>query len=94
MNPHDILIKTAALFPDQEILISPEKRLTARELLDRSIRIANALLALGLKKGDRVGVLLTNSHQSVECFCGITCAGLVRVPLNMRNSSRDIFHPE
>lgn len=89
MNPNDILIKTAALFPDREILISPEKRLTASELLDRSFRIANALLDLGLKKGDKVGVLLTNSHQSVECFCGITSAGMARVPLNMRNSARE-----
>ncbi|WP_373510276.1 AMP-binding protein [Thiocapsa sp.] len=89
MNPNDILIKTAALFPDQEILISPEKRLTSKELLDRSSRIANALLDLGLKKGDKVGVLLTNSYQSVESFCGITSAGMVRVPLNMRNSARE-----
>jgi long-chain acyl-CoA synthetase len=89
MNPIDILIKTAALFPDQEILISPEKRLTARELLDRTFRLANALLGLGLKKGDKVGVLLTNSCQSVESFDGITAAGMVRVPLNMRNSGRE-----
>ncbi|MBE3144843.1 MAG: AMP-binding protein, partial [Planctomycetes bacterium] len=89
MNPNDILIKTAALFPDKEILISPEKRLTARELLDRTFRLANALLDLGLKKGDKVGVLLTNSYQSVESFCGITAAGMVRVPLNMRNSGRE-----
>jgi acyl-CoA synthetase (AMP-forming)/AMP-acid ligase II len=83
------LIKTAARFPDREILVSPEKRMTARELLDRSFRIANALLDLGLKKGDKVGVLLTNSHQSVESFSGITAAGMARVPLNMRNSSRE-----
>jgi acyl-CoA synthetase (AMP-forming)/AMP-acid ligase II len=89
MNPNDILIKTAALFPDKEILISPEKRLTASELLNRSFRIANALLDLGLKKGDKVGVLLTNSYQSVESFNGITAAGMVRVPLNMRNSARE-----
>jgi len=89
MNPRDILIKTATLFPDREILVSPEKRLTARELLDRSFRISNALLDLGLKRGDKVGVLLTNSHQSVECFCGIDSAGMARVPLNMRNSARE-----
>jgi acyl-CoA synthetase (AMP-forming)/AMP-acid ligase II len=89
MNPNDILIKAAALFPDQEILISPEKRFTAGELLDRSFRLANALLNLGLQKGDKVGVLLTNSCQSVESFCGITAAGMVRVPLNMRNSGRE-----
>ncbi len=89
MNPNDVLIKTAKLFPDREILVSPEKRMTAREVLDRSNRIANALIGLGLKKGDKVGVLLTNSYQSVEGFNGITAAGLVRVPLNMRNSARE-----
>ncbi len=89
MNPHDVMIKTARLFPDKEILVSPEKRLTAKELLDRSIRISNALLDLGLKKGDKVAVLLTNSYQSVECFCGLDGAGMARVPLNMRNSARE-----
>ncbi|MEW6187075.1 MAG: long-chain-fatty-acid--CoA ligase [Thermodesulfobacteriota bacterium] len=89
MNPREVLIKTALLFPEREILVSPEKRLTAGEVLDRSFRLANALLGLGLRRGDKVGVLLTNSHQSVECFCGITCAGMARVPLNMRNSVRE-----
>ena len=89
MNPHDVMIKTARLFPDKEILVSPEKRLTAKELLDRSIRISNALLDLGLKKEDKVAVLLTNSYQSVECFCGLDGAGMARVPLNMRNSARE-----
>ena len=55
MNPNDILIKTATLFPDQEILISPEKRLTARELLDRTFRLANALWIWVLKRGTRWG---------------------------------------
>jgi acyl-CoA synthetase (AMP-forming)/AMP-acid ligase II len=89
MNPRDILIKTAMLFPEREILVSLEKRFTARQVLERSFRLANGLLGLGLKRGDKVGVLLTNSHQSVECFCGITCAGMARVPLNMRNSVRE-----
>jgi acyl-CoA synthetase (AMP-forming)/AMP-acid ligase II len=89
MNGKDILIKTAMLFPDREILVSPEIRLTGREVLDRGFRMANALLDLGLAKGDKVGVLLKNSHQSVESFCGIMCAGMARVPLNMRNSARE-----
>ncbi|MBN1380789.1 MAG: long-chain-fatty-acid--CoA ligase [Deltaproteobacteria bacterium] len=89
MNGKDILRKTAMLFPGREILVSPDKRLTAGEVLDRSFRIANAFLKLGMKKGDKVGVLLKNSHQSVESFCGIMCAGMARVPLNMRNSARE-----
>lgn len=89
MNGKDILIKTAMLFPDREILVSPEKRMTATDVRDRGFRIANALIHLGLKKGDKVGVLLKNSCESVEAFCGIMCAGLARVPLNMRNSGRE-----
>ncbi len=89
MDGKDILIKTAHQFPDREILVSPEKRLTAKQLLDRSFRLANALIELGVQKNDRAGVLLTNSHQSVECFCGIMSAGMARVPLNMRNSAEE-----
>jgi long-chain acyl-CoA synthetase len=89
MNPNDVLIKTAMMFPDKEILVTPEKRLTSKELLDRSFRLANAFLGLGLKKGDRVATLQTNSHQGVESFCGLMCAGLVRVPMNSRNSGRE-----
>jgi long-chain acyl-CoA synthetase len=89
MNPRDVLVKTAMMFPNKEILVTPEKRLTARELLDRSFRFSNALLDLGLEKGDRVAVLLANSHQGVESFCGLMSAGLVRVPMNARNSARE-----
>jgi acyl-CoA synthetase (AMP-forming)/AMP-acid ligase II len=89
MNVRDMLVKTAMQFPDKEILISLEKRLTAKELLDRSFRLANALLDLGLQKEDRIGVLLTNSHYSAESFCGIMSSGLARVPLNMRHSAKE-----
>ncbi|MFC1532231.1 long-chain-fatty-acid--CoA ligase [Thermodesulfobacteriota bacterium] len=87
MNVRDVLVKTAMQFPDKELLMSPEKRYTGRQVIERAFRISNALLDLGLEKGDKVAVLLTNSHQSVECFCGIMSAGMARVPLNMRNSA-------
>ena len=89
MNVRDMLVKTARQFPDKEILISLEKRLTAKELVERSFRLANALIDLGLKKEDRVGVLMTNSHYSAEAANGIMCAGLARVPLNTRHSGKE-----
>jgi long-chain acyl-CoA synthetase len=89
MNTKDILIKTANQYPEREILVFQDKRIKAREYLNRVFRVSNALLGLGLKKGDRVAVLLSNSHHSVECFHGNSCAGLVLVPLNSRNSPRE-----
>lgn len=83
------LEKAAAQFPDTISVVTPEARLTNRMLYQRSCRLANALLGLGLEKGTRVAVLLTNSHQSVECFLGLACAGLPLVPMNARNSAKE-----
>jgi len=89
MNIRDYLNKAAIYFPDQEVLVHKETRLTTRQLLERIYRVSNALLSLGLEKGDRVAVLLQNCHQCVECFYGIHSAGLVMVPMNARNSARE-----
>ncbi|MEM9335306.1 MAG: AMP-binding protein [Pseudomonadota bacterium] len=45
-------------------------------------RVANALLASGLGKGDRVVILMTNSYEMVEAMFGVIRAGLCAVPLN------------
>ncbi|MBW1785049.1 MAG: long-chain-fatty-acid--CoA ligase [Deltaproteobacteria bacterium] len=87
MHIGDFFAKSARLFPNNEVLVHKETRMSAKELLDRVYKVSNALLDLGLKKGDRVAVLLNNCQQCVECFFGIYCAGLVLVPMNARNST-------
>jgi acyl-CoA synthetase (AMP-forming)/AMP-acid ligase II len=89
MTVRDVLVKAARRFPHHEAVVFEDTRLTTKELLERVFRISNALLGLGLKKGDRVAVLLSNCHQSVECFYGIQAAGLVLVPMNARNSAQE-----
>jgi len=63
----------------------PTRRLTYAEAWGRGLRLANALLDLGLQPGDRVGVLEDNTLESVDFFCGTAAANLVRVPLYPRN---------
>jgi len=87
MHVGDFLVKAAARYPGHVAVVHEKTRLTTKELLERIYRVGNALLDLGLKKGDRVAVLLNNCHQSVECFYGISCAGLVLVPMNARYSA-------
>jgi acyl-CoA synthetase (AMP-forming)/AMP-acid ligase II len=89
MHIRDYLARAACLFPHNEVLVHGETRLTAAQLVARVFRVANALLGLGLGKGDRVAVLLHNCHQSVECFYGIHSAGCVLVPLNARNAVQE-----
>ncbi|RJQ75228.1 MAG: long-chain-fatty-acid--CoA ligase [Desulfobacteraceae bacterium] len=89
MNVRDYIAKAALYFPENTALVDTNGRLTAKELVERIFRVSNALLNLGLKKGDRVAVLLHNCNQCVECFFGIQCAGLVLVPLNARNSVKE-----
>ncbi len=61
------------------------RRLTFAQAWERGCRMANALRALGLQPGDRVGVLEDNALESVDLFLGAAIANLVRVPMYPRN---------
>lgn len=92
MNVGDLIVKAAVRFPNHTVIVSGDVRLTTKALLDRMYRLANALVGLGLEKGDRVAVLMNNCSQSVECFYGLTFPGLVLVPMNSRYSAQEHLH--
>tara|TARA_R110000823_G_scaffold305771_1_gene427960 strand:- start:7247 stop:8794 length:1548 start_codon:yes stop_codon:yes gene_type:complete len=80
MNPHK-----EALFD-----VASDKRVTYQELDARSNRCANALLSLGLARGDRVALLANNGHQFAESFFGVAKTGLVVMPLNWRLTASEL----
>ncbi|MBM3554881.1 MAG: long-chain fatty acid--CoA ligase [Alphaproteobacteria bacterium] len=86
MDCRSLMRRSAVFFADQVAVIHRERRATFREAWGRGLRLANALLALGLRPGDRVGVLEDNSIQAADFFLGATAANLVRVPLYPRNA--------
>lgn len=61
-----------------------ERRRTWKQFHDRIKRLAGALVALGMKPGDRVSMLSPNSDRYVEYYYGIPWGGGVIVPLNNR----------
>jgi len=80
-------MRRSAQFHSQYLaIIAGDQRFTYEQAWTRGLRMANALLALGLQPGDRVGVLEDNTYESVDFFCGTAAANLVRVPLYPRNS--------
>jgi O-succinylbenzoate-CoA ligase len=81
-----VLSKRAYMNPDNEALfdVAAGRRFTYAELNDRSNQVANALLASGVRQGDRVALLMMNSHEFVASFFAIAKVGGVIVPLNWR----------
>ncbi|HJV01812.1 MAG TPA: AMP-binding protein [Burkholderiaceae bacterium] len=71
-------------FPDNEALVAchQQSRLTYRELQQESNRLASALLALGLQKGDRVGIWSHNNTEWLLTQIATAKAGIVLVNIN------------
>ncbi|ABL83593.1 MULTISPECIES: AMP-binding protein [unclassified Nocardioides] len=70
--------------PRQPAVIDGERMLTYAQLGDRAARLANALVARGVRPGEHVAVCVGNRLEHPEIACGIAMAGLVIVPLNPR----------
>jgi len=67
---------------DKVFLHFRDMEMTYGELDSVTSRIAGSLRNLGIKKGDRVGILMTNMPEFIESFLGITKSGGIAVPLN------------
>lgn len=78
------LAKRARLEPNKIGLIFEGREITYRDWHERASRAANAFVALGIQPGDRVGLLLMNSPEFLECFFGLARIGAIVVPLNWR----------
>jgi acyl-CoA synthetase (AMP-forming)/AMP-acid ligase II len=92
MDVRSLMRRSARFHADREAVVHGDRRLTYDEAWRRGLRLANALLGLGLRPGDRVGVLETNSTEAVDFFCGTAAANLVRVPLYPRNARPSHVH--
>src|SRR4051794_4147553 len=79
---HHLLAASSERAPQSLALVAPNGSLTYRELDELSNRLANRLRALGLRKGDRVGIDLEKSLEAVVAIYGILKAGAAYVPLD------------
>ena len=74
----------ARLTPDKIGTRDSRRALTFAQWHERANRLANALLGLGLVKGDRVALLAYNCIEWMEMYVALARAGLVAVPINFR----------
>ncbi len=98
---HRTLEDSARKYPDQTAIklvlrymgpFTIGATLTYRQLLDQVDRFAAALTALGVKKGDRVALMLPNLPQFVISFYGALKLGAIVVNTNPTYTAREIEH--
>jgi long-chain acyl-CoA synthetase len=82
MNIKQILEKTSSEMPHKEAIVIGTQRITYWELDKASNRVANALMKLGMIKGDHVALLLSHSPEWVINYFGIIKGGGVAVLLS------------
>ncbi|GMA93768.1 hypothetical protein GCM10025881_05920 [Pseudolysinimonas kribbensis] len=70
--------------PDRPYIVVGDRSLTYREVAERSRIVAAGLLSLGLRRGDRVALLVDNRIEYPEIKFGIARAGAVAVPSTTR----------
>jgi long-chain acyl-CoA synthetase len=88
----DIVSETVRLRPDHTALIFKGRCLSYFELENLSDAFANALVKLGVKKGDRVALLLPNSPQSIITQLGVWKAGGIAAPINPLYTEHELEH--
>lgn len=74
----------AALAPERVALVEADREVTYGEFDAWTNQVARALLAAGVRRGDRVGVLLLNSVAFMELTFATAKIGAILVPINFR----------
>jgi len=89
---HQLLIDTARRFPDRAALQFYGRRISYRQFDALTDRFAQALLRLGVRKGERVAIMLPNCPQAVIAYFGALKAGAWVVATNPLYVGAEIAH--
>jgi long-chain acyl-CoA synthetase len=75
---------TASEVPQKTAIVLGSQRVSYQELDETSNRVANALIRLGIKKGDHVAILMSCTPEWVINYFGVVKAGAMAVPFDIR----------
>jgi fatty-acyl-CoA synthase len=92
LNPVDFLRRAAYVYPEKIAVVDGERRYSYAQLAERAWRLANALRAAGLRKGDRVATLLFNCSPMLEAHFAVPAAGGILVAVNNRLAGPEVGH--
>jgi len=92
----EILARNARMYGNEEALIERDPAKNSRRVItwkqfdEMANKVANALIAKGIKKGDKVIHLMMNCLEWLPAYFGILRTGAWAVPLNFRFTAEDI----
>ena len=92
MKIGDFIKSAARREPEKLGLITETGRWTYQELFEFCNSLANGFLQMGIKKGDRVALLLRNGFEIYVSYFGIPRMGAVVVPLNYMMSKDELVY--
>src|SRR5438045_4427939 len=84
LTPIGFLLRSAAIYPNRLAVVHGERRYSWREALERCRRLASALSARGIGRGDTVALMAPNIPEAFEAHFGVPMAGAVLNALNIR----------
>src|ERR1700682_2284454 len=89
-NLFDLICEQAERYSDRLAVIAGEARVTYAELQQRAARVGAALRGAGLRRGERIGMLISNRIEWVELCLGAAAVGAVPVPFSTWSKRREI----
>jgi acyl-CoA synthetase (AMP-forming)/AMP-acid ligase II len=88
----EILVRHAKEHADKTAIVFENKRFTFKELNSRVNSLTQALMDLGVNKGDKIAIMADNCHQYMEIGCAGVKGGMVIVPLYTDLSQRELSY--
>jgi len=88
----DLLDAALEIDPDRTAIIFDDEETNYRVLDERANRLAEGMIDLGLRSGDRVAVQLENRPEFLEIFIAVMRAGGVLVPANVMYTAGEMRH--
>ncbi len=92
LTPLEFARRTRRLYPEREAVVDGELRLSYEEFFARCDGWSSALLALGVRQGDRVAYIAPNTHALLESFYAVPQIGAILVPINYRLIADDFAY--
>lgn len=79
-----LVIKSANAYPTKIAVKDRHRTLTYAELMERAYALTAFFQKVGLRKGDRLGILMSNRFEHIELDVAVALSGIIKVPLNYR----------
>jgi len=92
MNIAEIIARSSNRFPDKGAIIFDSKVITYKALELRTNQLAGLIISMGFKKGERIGIMMSNRPEFVIAFFGILKAGTVPLPINALFKEKELSY--